>query len=958
MYMPTEVTSLFYPASVAVVGASRNPEKLGAIILKNIINSGYKGKVYPINPNAEKINELETFPNVSALSEVPELVVIAIPASSVLQVVNEVGEKGVRNVVVLSAGFKEIGQEGEELEEDLVEIVKKYQINLLGPNCLGFVNNLSPINVTFGEPVKEVGNLRFITQSGAIAASLFDWCNSNGVGISEFVTLGNKAGLNENHILNYFYEQSQNTLISHNGEGLSDLNPIGLYLESISRGGEFLEIVRKITKKDPVFIIKPGKTKAAAKAMQSHTGAIAGEDSVMEAVLEQAGVIRCKTLEDFFDLARAFAWEDLPQGPKVAVVSNAGGPAVISADAVVEEGLELTEFDEETKGKLKEALPRSASIVNPVDILGDALADRFADSLEIILKNDQADALVVILTPQIMTQIEKTAEVIGNLSKKYGKPIFCSFMGGKLVSEGENKLNAYKIPSFRFPERAIWAVGKMWQFKKVQQEPPEDTSPEESIKLETGGDDIRQIIQRAINEKHKTLDNLAADKILSSVGIKTPPTRLVSNLEEAKEFALEYGWPVVLKLSSPGLLHKKDIGGVITEIINEEQLDDAWHKMERKVEQLHDGVKDHMSFQIQKDIPHGIEVIVGFKHDPTFGAVMLFGAGGSYAELIADRNLHLLPINLAQAKKLVEKSRIYGILQGHDSQPEYAMEKLYDLIVRVSKLETMVPEAEEIEINPVIVTMDEAWAVDGKVVMKEVEATVKAVPPQMKVATCKDHQVLASQYHYYELETQEPFNFEPGQYISVKVAPDAIRAYSIATHDGPNKFYLLVDTRPGGPGSKFFENLKPGDTVPFLGPFGVFTFNKDDGGEEILLLATGSGMSAVRCMMDTALQEYGVKKPVKLYFGLTYQEEVFWEDHFKELKEKYPNFDYRIVVCEPGEEWQGCTGFITKYVKEDYKDASKVSAYLCGHRAMISDATDLLLAAGCSKDRIYAERFI
>lgn len=958
MYMPSDLTTLFYPASVAVIGASRSQEKLGTIILKNIVDSGFKGKVYPVNPHAEEILGNKVYPNIESLPEIPELVIIAVPSEVVVKEVGQAGQKGVKNVVVLSAGFKEIGKDGEKLEKDLIETANKHQMNLLGPNCLGFVNKLCPINATFGEPIKESGNLRFISQSGAIAAGLFDWCNANQIGISEFVTLGNKAGLNENDILHYFYQQSQNKLTDHNGSGLSHVEPIGLYLESISDGGEFLKLTSEISKVNPIFMIKPGKTQAAAKAMQSHTGAIAGEDSVLEAVLEQAGVIRCETLEDFFDLSRAFAWEDVPQSPKVAVVSNAGGPAVISADAVIEEGLQLAPFDEETKKKLSEKLPRSASIVNPVDILGDALADRFFDALEILLQNKEVDSLIIILTPQIMTQIEQTAQTIGDLSKKYQKPILCSFIGGNLVAEGEKKLNDYKIPSFRYPERAIAALGKMWQFKKRQQKnsKPQTT---ESISLDDGSNEVRQIIQRAVNEKQRALDNIAADKILKSVGINTPPTKIAASFEEAKAFAQEYGYPVVLKLSSPGLLHKREIGGVLTGIVDEQGLNDAWHKMIRKLEQLDEKYRDKVEFQIQKDINNGIEVLVGIRHDPTFGAVLLFGAGGYYTELIGDRNLHLLPITKEEIIDLVGRSKAFKVLKGKDEKPDYALDKLYDLILRMSKLEMMIKEADEIEINPVIVTVNNVWAVDAKVILKEFKEKPTAQSPKLLTATCQKHQVLATQFNYYELETDEPFDFKAGQYISVKVGPTTIRAYSIATRFSLNKFALLVDTRPGGPGSKFFENLQPGDKVPFLGPFGVFILNEEDGAEEILLLATGSGMSALRCILDSALTEKKIKKPIKLYFGLTYEKEIFWKDHFEELKKKYENFDYQIVICNPPDQYyQGCTGFITKYLAEDYPKADHVSAYLCGHRAMIADATEILLKAGCPKDRIYQERFV
>ena len=954
--MPTELTALLYPKSVAIIGASRSPEKLGAILLKNIQESGFTGELIPVNPNATDINGLKTYPDMASIPSVPELAVISVPAALVLESLEQIGEKGTKNVVVISAGFKELGKEGAELEKKLVEIGKKYEINLLGPNCLGFINNMAPINATFGEQVKESGNLRFISQSGAIASSLFDWCNTNGVGISEFITLGNKAILNENDFLEYFHEQSQNTLVSHNGDGLSDLNPIGLYLESIAQGSEFLKITSEITKTNPVLVLKPGKSKAAAAAMQSHTGSIAGEDSVLDAVLHQAGVIRCNTLEDFFDYSRAFSWENLPQGPRVAVISNAGGPAVISADAIIAEGLEMAQFEEEISKKLEEALPRSASIINPVDVLGDALADRFAESLELVMESNQTDSVVVILTPQLMTQIEETAETIGQLSKKHKKPIFCSFIGGHLVEEGSKKLNQYKIPSFDFPERAIAAVGAMWEFKQNMGR-EDQYDKEQVVSIKADEQVIRPIIQNAVKAHHKTLDNLEVDTILKTVGINSPPTQACDNYEQAHEFANTNGWPVVLKLASHRLLHKKDVGGVIAGIMNEKRLRDSWHQLERKVEQLDDTMKEGIRIQIQKSIQNGVEVLIGLRTDPTFGPVLLFGAGGSYAQLISDRNLHLLPLDLSQAEDLVKSSKVYKLLEGSEHEPAYALDKLYELIVKVSKLATVIPEATDIELNPAIVTLNDVWAVDGKVVLQEAPKQPKTAP-KMMTATCVKHETLATTYHHFDFKADVPLEFKPGQYISVKVSPDAIRAYSVASHTSPTEFSLLVDVRPGGPGSQFFDNLKEGDKMTYLGPFGVFTLNLEDEADELLMMATGSGNSATRCMIDVALKELNYTKPIKLYMGLTKPEEIFWQEHFEELKKQYPNFNYEIVVYEPDESWSGLTGFITDHLDKEVPDATKCAAYLCGHRNMIAEASEILLAKGCPSDRIYQERFV
>ena len=952
--MPRDLTSFFYPKSVAVIGASRSPEKVGAIILKNIIDSNFKGAIYPVNPKADVINNLKCFKDVASLPEAPNLAIIATPAAQVLEALDELGIKGTKNVVVIASGFKEVGADGKKLENDLISAAKKHNINLLGPNCLGFVNNLCPINTTFGELASEPGNLRFITQSGAIAASIFDWCKSIGLGFNEFITLGNKTVMNENDFLQYFLEQSKKRALAEKS-GQKNMRPIGLYLESISNGGEFLRITNQITKKDPIFIIKPGKTKAGASAMMSHTGAIAGEDSILDAVLHQAGVIRCQTLEDFFDLARAFSWQDAPMGPKVAIISNAGGPAVISADAVIAEGLELAEFDDNTKKQLSEILPRSASIMNPIDVLGDALADRYGAAADIVLKNDGVHALLIILTPQIVTQIEKTAELIGGLSKKYKQPIFCSFIGGNLIAKGEQKLNEYKLPSFRFPERAIAALGAMWRFKK-QRDKIEKVSTFPKLKVLANAQKIKKIMEDAKNSGQGSLDNFQANEILSAVGIATPPTKLVSNFVEATKFAKKQGWPVVLKISSPGLLHKKDIGGVITNIGNIKQLDRAWDRLERKITELDPQIKSQVNIQIQKNITEGIEVIVGVKKDSTFGWVMLFGAGGSLAELIADRNLHLLPIAIHEAKKLIAQSKAFTLLKGNESEPAYALDKLCELMVKLGKLAEIVPEATDLEINPVIVTLNNAWAIDGKVILESAKAKpVNA--PKFLVATTLKNTVLSSTFHYCELKTEGTFVSAPGQYISVKVANDRINCYSIASRDSQDKLGLLVDTKPSGPGSKFFENVKPADKISFLGPFGIFTLKLNDGAKHLLFLGTGSGCAPLRRMIDAALKEHKTKLPITLYIGLNYVNDIFWYDYFSKLSKTHHNFNFKIAIFKPDKTWKGETGFITELVKKDFPDARYCAAYLCGNKFMIADATKILLDRGCPKERIYTEKF-
>jgi len=951
--MAKNLEGLLSPKSIAVVGASSAPEKVGAIVLKNILSSGFTGHVYPINPHEPKIEDLQCFPDVKSLPEVVDLVLIAIPSSGVNEVMVSCGEKGIKNVVVFSAGYKEIGVEGKSLEDALILTAQKYGLNVLGPNCLGFVSKTCPVNATFGETVNHDGNLRFVSQSGALAASLFDFCNATGLGFREFVTLGNKAVVNENDVLAHFLEQDKNLPADQQF-------PIGLYLESISNGKELLGILKELTKRNPVFIIKPGKTPAAARAMQSHTGAIAGADNVLRAALLQAGVTHCESLEDFFDLSRAFAWEKAPLGPKVAIVSNAGGPAVISADAVESEGLTLAEFDDATHKKLQAVLPRYASVLDPVDVLGDALADRIAKACEIILETNSAQSLVVILTPQVMTQIEKTAQMIGELGQRYQIPIFCSFIGGSLIAEGEKKLNEFKIPSFRFPERAISAIAKMWKWKEWQQKNINVNPSQIAASIsDENKNAITAIVNKALVNHQTSLCNMGANDVLKLSGIPTPPTMVVNNIDEAKKFAAENVWPVVLKLSSPGLLHKTDVGGVINNIGSDDELATAMINLDHKITDLPDEIKKNVSKQIQKGIGYGIEVIVGIKRDPTFGPVLLFGAGGKLAELIMDRNLHLLPLDLESVKEVVAKSKIYTMLKGYRGEPPFALDKLYDAILKLGALIDAMPEVNEIEMNPLFVTQNDVWAVDGKVVFGP-PAAVKPVPvvpvSRFKVAEALECTTLAGKYHNFIFKTDPPIVFKPGQYVSIKVADTRINSYSIADHESSENFGLLIDTSPGGPGSKYFENLKVGDKISYLGPFGIFTY-KDDGAKHLLFLGTGSGLSPLRCIIDDLLKTQHIQTPITLYLGLRFPSDVFWKDYFENLEKEYPNFHYVLAISKPDETWTGKTGHVTDLVAQDFPDASECSAYLCGNKMMVEETSNILLSKGCKKERIYSEKF-
>lgn len=642
--MSRDLTSFFNPKSIAIIGASNTPGKVGAIAYKNILDSGYQGHVYPINPN---VNEPGFSPSIISLSEVPDLVVIAIPAKLVIAELEKCGQIGAKNIVIFSAGFKEVGNH--DLEQQLLAVADKYQLNILGPNCLGFASTQPPLNVTFGQVINNSSHLRLISQSGALATSIFDWCQSSHLGFNSIVTIGNKSVLNENDILSHWS---------------SNPSPIGLYLESVSSGQEFIRLIHQLSEKQPVFILKPGKSSASAAAMSSHTGSIAGEDKVFDAAIADSGAIRCHDLEDFFHLSQAFAWNKSPQGPQVAIITNAGGPGVLATDSVAEFGLEMAK------------LPTS----NPVDVLGDSLADRFSTALESVLQSRLSQSVLVILTPQLMTEIQKTAEIISQLASKYDQPIFCSFIGGQQVAAGREILNQHHLPNYDFPEQAIKTIAAMWQWQKWHANPP--------IK----------------------------SQLTTKAEIPVPPSQIVSTIDEANSFAGINGWPVVLKLITPQLLHKADVGGVIINIRNSTELSTALDDMKQKIIRLTPQYSQPIQIQIQKQIVGGVEVILGLKRDSIFGPVFLFGAGGKYAEILDDHNLCLAPLSPQKAQELVKKSKVFKLLSGYRDDPAYDLEQLYQIISQFSQSldDTQIKET---EINPLIITHQGVWAVDTKVVL-------------------------------------------------------------------------------------------------------------------------------------------------------------------------------------------------------------------------------------------------
>ncbi len=687
--MTTSLHQLFNPSSIAVLGASRESTKVGNIVVSNLQKSGFRGTIYPINQNSTEINNLPAYPDLQSLPQKVDLVVVSIPSQYVLENIIKANELGYKNFVVFSAGFKEIGQEGRLLEDNLIKYAKDNNLNILGPNCLGFYNLDCSANITFGTTAGLPGNLRFVSQSGAIVTALFDYATHHNLGFRDCLTLGNKAVLNENDILNYYLETSRQGDV------------VGLYLESITDGRIFLDLCQQLTeKKIPVFILKPGRHSSSQKAMLSHTGSMAGEDSILDVALSEAGVLRINGFEELFDLSRAFSWLGKPSSNTVAIVSNAGGPAVVSSDMVVDYGLELAQLSPQTEQVLSQSLPRFAGIHNPVDVLGDAQSDRYRLALDAVLNEPNVSSVLVLLTPQTMTDIENIANVISDMSIKYTKPIVASFIGGDVTQQGAKILDQKHIPCYNYPERAIRALSRVY-FQTQNQPIPLSELTNTHQKLETTEVGLLGFSQ--------------AQALLSKHGITPPAFKIISSVPDLENYIQEHGYPLVLKATGPSLVHKTEHKAVYINLITFSQVTEAYEKLKTL-----QGQYENTQIIAQSQVKTGLELIFGIKRDPTFGPVAMFGAGGKWVELLHDRNLALLPLNLQKATSLISTSKLNKIFSGYRGEEGYPVDKLAQVLVSLSDIFLSFSNISELEINPIILTHNDAWCVDFRLIISQI----------------------------------------------------------------------------------------------------------------------------------------------------------------------------------------------------------------------------------------------
>uniref|UniRef100_A0A7C2Z9I2 CoA-binding protein n=1 Tax=Ignisphaera aggregans TaxID=334771 RepID=A0A7C2Z9I2_9CREN len=703
--MVSRLEELFKPRSVAVIGASREPGKVGHSILKNIIEGGYKGSIYPVNPKA---NEILGYPVYKSVSEIPgdvDLAVIVVPAPAVPGVLEECGKKGVKYVVVISAGFKEVGGEGVEREKKLVEIARKYGMRVVGPNCLGIIDTYTPLNATFGPRIPKRGGIAFVSQSGALLAAILDWAEKIGIGFSKIVSLGNKADLSEIDFIEYLGEDPETKVIL-------------LYLESIADGRKFIEVGSRVSRKKPVVLLKGGVTEAGARAALSHTGSMAGGATVLKAALKKAGIVGVSSLSELFDLAIAFDAYQFIQGDRIGVVTNAGGGGVVTSDLIASRGLKLATLSQTTVDYLKKNLPPMAAVLNPVDVLGDAKADRYKLAIDAVLRDPNVDGVITILTPQAVTEPEATAQTIIELSKQYRtKPILAVFIGGSKVEKAIRMLMDNGVPVYDMPERAVGALIGMNMYREMME--ALEKMLERVEVYDADKVTALSIIENARREGRKALLEHEAKNVAKCYGIPVTPTYLARSEEEAIQMANAIGYPVVLKIVSPDIIHKSDVGGVIVNIKSDEEVREAFRKIMENVRTHAPSARIH-GVVVQKMVPKGREVIIGATKDPSFGHLIMFGLGGIYTELFRDVSFRLAPLSPYEAKEMIMDTKAYALLRGIRGEKPADIASVVNVLLRVSKLVTDIPEILELDINPLFV-YDEgagAMAVDVRMIIE------------------------------------------------------------------------------------------------------------------------------------------------------------------------------------------------------------------------------------------------
>lgn len=692
---------MFKPESVAVIGASNQPGKIGYIVVDNLISDGYTGKIYPVNPKSDEILGLKAYKNIKDIPEKVDLVVMTIPAPFVNTAVRECGEIGIENMVVITAGFKEIGGKGIEMENELMALAKEFNINIIGPNSLGTTDSHTPLNSSFSQVMPPKGNVAFLSQSGAMMVAIIDWSLTSGIGFSKAISLGNKAGLSEIELMEYLADDPETSVVI-------------CYLESIAEDEDFINRIRKISTKKPFVILKSGSSSAGAEAASSHTGALAGSDLAFDTAFEQSGIIRVENMAELFDIGLGFSKAPLPKGDKVAIVTNAGGGGVVSVDALEKEGLELVQFDDETKARLREAIPDEGSANNPIDVLGDAPAERYEKALDIVLEDDNVDSLIVMICPTASAQPDKTAEAILEVKKHFHKPILAVNMGGPTFESANKLLNENDVPTYIFPENAVHVLSAMTKYTKILEREHDDCL--EDI-TDVDKDKVAKIFEKVKSEGRDALIGSEAYEVASAYGISAAPIKLATSPEEAGKLAEEMEFPVVLKIASDKILHKSDIGGVKVGIENTKEAEEVYNEIIENARKAHPEITPD-GVEVQKMMETGQEVLVGMIRDKQFGPMIAFGMGGIYVNLIEDVAFKLAKgLTSNEIDEQFEATKVATLLKGYRGEAPSDIEEVKSAIKRIAKLALDFPEISELDVNPIFVYEKGSSALDVKITL-------------------------------------------------------------------------------------------------------------------------------------------------------------------------------------------------------------------------------------------------
>ncbi|MEW4570848.1 bifunctional acetate--CoA ligase family protein/GNAT family N-acetyltransferase [Tautonia sp. JC769] len=713
----SDLDPIFFPRTVAVIGATEAAGSVGRTILWNLLSSPFGGTVYPVNPRRPNVLGVKAYPRVSDIPEAVDLAVVVTPAATVPGIIGECVDAGVKGAIIISAGFKEVGPLGAELERQVLEQARRGTMRIIGPNCLGVMNPKTGLNATFAGAMARPGNVGFISQSGALCTAVLDWSFQEQVGFSAFLSIGSMVDVGWGDLIDYLGDDPKT-------------RSIVIYMESIGDARKFLSAAREVALTKPIIVIKAGRTSAAAAAAASHTGSLTGSDEVLDAAFRRSGVLRVNSIADIFNISEVLAKQPRPRGPRLAILTNAGGPGVLATDALIQNGGELATLSAETIAALDEFLPGAWSHGNPVDILGDAGPERYARAVEVVSRDPDSDGLLVVLTPQAMTDPTRTADQLKVAARKGGKPVLASWMGGTHVAAGVDILNRADVPTFTYPDTAARAFAAMWRHSDALRgmyQTPSETEHDGDGAIDRAA--AEEIVRAARSSGRTILNEAESKRLLAAYGIPTVETIVAADEHAAASAAEEIGYPVVLKLHSDTITHKTDVGGVVLNLADGQAVRGAFQAIRSAVLKTASQA-DFQGVTVQPMVRmlDGYELIVGSSLDPQFGPVLLFGTGGSLVEVFRDRALALPPLNTTLARRMMEQTRILAALKGVRGRPPVDLDALERLLVRFSQLVVEQRWIKEIDINPLLVSHERILALDARVIVHDPDVSERDLP--------------------------------------------------------------------------------------------------------------------------------------------------------------------------------------------------------------------------------------